>query len=404
LGFGTFFMVLITFGLWLFVIPFYPKRCAVCGCVRSATNIKEGLAQRSPWEIIGLVAVLLVILVAVFSNNAEDKATPIADSAAVSSESTPINNSGPVSNDIASANVETSSHVENHEVKVSPNYFGGNPISDGRTYSVALIAAASEIPVGTELFAQGRVVSFGYASIRSRPFVILEDEQQTGKMLLCAMAADEGAEVISLYHPREAVQVYGEYMGTLSIAGNPSMPTFSNCKVASPTDKVVRPEPAPPVPAQVPEARPAIADSTSELPSEKDTTAPSPQTAETDSLTGVYSGKVHNTWARIWASFDTTIQVDQGGAISGCMLVHRPLYGSGRLSGESRAPQVTFSVPSSVGVIRFTGVRAGQSITGTYVVQRSGSVAEYGEFELHRGGGLPANFDSQNCPNDSALN
>jgi hypothetical protein len=27
LGFGTFFMVLITFGLWLLVIPFYPIRC-----------------------------------------------------------------------------------------------------------------------------------------------------------------------------------------------------------------------------------------------------------------------------------------------------------------------------------------------------------------------------------------
>src|SRR5271170_4620871 len=45
LGFGTFFMVLITFGLWLFVIPFYPKRCSVCGCVRSATNIVDAVAQ-----------------------------------------------------------------------------------------------------------------------------------------------------------------------------------------------------------------------------------------------------------------------------------------------------------------------------------------------------------------------
>ena len=150
------------------------------------------------------------------------------------------------------ANVETASHAENRELKVSPNYFGGNPVSDGRTYSIALIAA-SEIPVGTELFAQGKIVSFGFASVRSRPFAVLEDEQQTGKMLLCAMGADEGAEVISLYHLHEAVQVYGEYMGILSIAGNPSMPTFSNCKVASPTDKVVRPQ-SPPVATQMPEA------------------------------------------------------------------------------------------------------------------------------------------------------
>jgi hypothetical protein len=136
------------------------------------------------------------------------------------------------------------SSAEDHNPHISPNYFGGNPVSDGRTYSVALIVAASDIPVGTQLFAQGRVVSFGYAGMRSRPFAIIEDEQQPGKTLLCAMMADEGAEVLSLYHQGESVQVFGEYMGTLSLAGNPSMPTFSDCKVASPTDKVVRPSQA----------------------------------------------------------------------------------------------------------------------------------------------------------------
>jgi hypothetical protein len=31
LGFGTLFMVLITFGVWLLVIPLYPPRCIRCG-------------------------------------------------------------------------------------------------------------------------------------------------------------------------------------------------------------------------------------------------------------------------------------------------------------------------------------------------------------------------------------
>jgi hypothetical protein len=31
LGFGTLFMVLLTGGLWLIAIPFYPVRCIVCG-------------------------------------------------------------------------------------------------------------------------------------------------------------------------------------------------------------------------------------------------------------------------------------------------------------------------------------------------------------------------------------
>lgn len=42
LGFGTFFMVLLTFGLWLLVIPFYPLRCINCG-------LKSIVAQKTPW-------------------------------------------------------------------------------------------------------------------------------------------------------------------------------------------------------------------------------------------------------------------------------------------------------------------------------------------------------------------
>src|SRR5208283_4568059 len=34
LGLGTFFMVILTAGLWLLVIPFYPARCINCGLTR----------------------------------------------------------------------------------------------------------------------------------------------------------------------------------------------------------------------------------------------------------------------------------------------------------------------------------------------------------------------------------
>ena len=45
LGFGTFFMVLLTCGLWLLVIPFYPARCITCGLTRgSAFTHNFGLA------------------------------------------------------------------------------------------------------------------------------------------------------------------------------------------------------------------------------------------------------------------------------------------------------------------------------------------------------------------------
>ncbi|MGB9237043.1 MAG: hypothetical protein WCC04_21755 [Terriglobales bacterium] len=130
--------------------------------------------------------------------------------------------------------------------------------------------------------------------------------------------------------------------------------------------------------------------------------ASSPAT-KTDALTGTYSGKVHNTTARLWAAFGTTIQVQEGNGLSGCMFVHRPLYGSGKLSGSSQTSQVTFDVPSLVGVIRFTGTVDGDDIRGTYAVQRTGVVAESGEFELHRQSDLPTGFNPQNCPTDSAI-
>jgi hypothetical protein len=31
IGWGTFFAVVLTGGLWLLAIPFYPKRCIICG-------------------------------------------------------------------------------------------------------------------------------------------------------------------------------------------------------------------------------------------------------------------------------------------------------------------------------------------------------------------------------------
>jgi hypothetical protein len=160
---------------------------------------------------------------------------------------------------------------------------------------------------------------------------------------------------------------------------------------------------------QVPEARttPAAVDGGGSsparpvIPAANDTSGSSRQT-KTAVLTGVYSGRVHNTTAQLWATFGATILEREGNSLAGCMFVHRPLYGSGKLHGNSNPSQVTFDVPSAVGVIRFTGTREGDAITGTYVVQHSGGM-EYGEFELHRQGELPTDFDTRNCPDDSIV-
>lgn len=127
-----------------------------------------------------------------------------------------------------------------NEVRLAPSNSGDSVVSDGRTYSVAPIAAAPEIPVGSKLFSQGRVERFGYAGMRSRPYAVVGDERRRGETLLCAMTAEEGAEVFSLYHLGEVVQVSGDYMGNLSLGGNPSMSILSGCRVADPRTSVVR--------------------------------------------------------------------------------------------------------------------------------------------------------------------
>jgi len=56
IGFGTFFAVLLTAGLWLLAIPFYPKRCITCGLPKS---------DSVPWYRTWRMAFVLVVGVAV---------------------------------------------------------------------------------------------------------------------------------------------------------------------------------------------------------------------------------------------------------------------------------------------------------------------------------------------------
>ncbi len=65
LGFGTLFMVVVTFGLWLLIIPLYPARCINCGLTRSSaffenlrTNPRRAITVSS--VIAGIVLLLLI--------------------------------------------------------------------------------------------------------------------------------------------------------------------------------------------------------------------------------------------------------------------------------------------------------------------------------------------------------
>jgi hypothetical protein len=66
--------------------------------------------------------------------------------------------------------------VEQENAADSPSGLDNKIAEDGRTYSVALVAASPDIPVGAQIFAQGDIVRFGYANVRSRPYAILADE------------------------------------------------------------------------------------------------------------------------------------------------------------------------------------------------------------------------------------
>lgn len=53
LGWGTFFAVILTGGLWLLTIPFYSKRCMICGTLLGGTPLPgtplPGMQRADPY-------------------------------------------------------------------------------------------------------------------------------------------------------------------------------------------------------------------------------------------------------------------------------------------------------------------------------------------------------------------
>jgi hypothetical protein len=90
--------------------------------------------------------------------------------------------------------------------------------------------------------------------------------------------------------------------------------------------------------------------------------------------------------------------------IEGCMAVEEPLFGSGPLTGSGDESTVSFAVTSDdVGRIIFEGHRSGQSISGTYNVERQDGGHENGRFMLKKGGSerWKGTFDPNMCPADA---
>lgn len=249
LGFGTFFMVVITFGFWLFAIPLYPARCIVCGLQRKealASNFAGWWGSRTREQkfiLCGLVlaAVILVIVAGSVTQNDESSQRAVIVNGPDYNEPLQGSSERTVKQSSPSALVSGSQDSTEHQLRLMPNFSGDGASEDGRVYSVALIAGTRDIPLGTELLAQGKITRFDYAEMQSRPYAVIGDEQQSDKALMCAINEDEGTEVMSLFHVGELVAVTGNYMGSFPVARNPVMPVLRDCKVADAQNNVVRP-------------------------------------------------------------------------------------------------------------------------------------------------------------------
>jgi S1-C subfamily serine protease len=116
-------------------------------------------------------------------------------------------------------------------------------------------------------------------------------------------------------------------------------------------------------------------------------------------LTGTYTGNVHNITANITADFSIVVRENKQ-AIYGCMIVKPPLYGSGPLQGSFVGNALDFDVVGRAYQIRFQGNAIDGKIIGTYQVALP--TPQKGSFELHRTGvsSLPTSFDPKNCLTD----
>ena len=161
------------------------------------------------------------------------------NSAQLNTPATHIDNSPSTSNATSPAapsqdsqSAQADGNPDDHELHLVHNLFGRGAVSDGRTYSIALIASHMEqIPPATTLFVQGTILGkFG------TDVIVLADEQEKSNKLLCAMSPDESEDVSYDHHSGEPVQALASF-GVSSFG----LPVLRDCTVASATDKVVRP-------------------------------------------------------------------------------------------------------------------------------------------------------------------
>ncbi len=241
LGFGTFFMVLLTCGLWLLVIPFYPMRCINCGLTRGsafAHNFATWYRGLSPGgkAFVLLPPALLFLGIAMF-NSFHNSGTPHNPPVTYPTNYTYTGNASDANNDNPAAapvvysvaqinahmnNIPTGTELAVRGIYVSPHVSGG-------------WAPPNELDPCSVLLYGGTVrVQHGEADPRDycRFSVVVQDENTSQiQYLECEMGLEEAQAAKGLYGFKSLVQAHGTYASSLDFQ---VMPMFLEHKVGVP--------------------------------------------------------------------------------------------------------------------------------------------------------------------------
>ena len=118
--------------------------------------------------------------------------------------------------------------------------------------------------------------------------------------------------------------------------------------------------------------------------------------------TGSFKGSVRNATAGKNADIEVVMSQTDG-RVYGCLGVHRPLYGSGPLTGEVTNDGVRFDVRSSQMELEFHASAAPEGLVGDYKVYLNGQKSQEGTFTLNRQDArlLSSKLSPGHCPSDA---
>jgi hypothetical protein len=117
-------------------------------------------------------------------------------------------------------------------------------------------------------------------------------------------------------------------------------------------------------------------------------------------MAGDFTGTVVNKTANQSAPVELALK-ESHGSLSGCLVVKRPLFGSGPVTGSVHDGAIEFVAHSQGFNIKFAGQQRGDKLSGTYVVMRTQAGNEDGSFVLTRSpSALADGTQATNCRGD----